>query len=60
MKVVSRAKHSSLFGLLIIDEEKSLVTLAPAVNVSKLFSLSPERGKKARVFITVKSLCNQA
>ena len=38
-KVIARYKHSSLFGLVISDEEKkSLIRLTPVVNVIQLFT----------------------
>jgi hypothetical protein len=36
-KVFARSKHSSLFGLVISNEEKSLITLTPGAKVIKLF-----------------------
>ncbi len=36
-KGIARYKHSSLFGLVISNEEKSFVTLTPGVNVTSLF-----------------------
>ncbi len=32
MKRLSRDKRSSLFGLFVFDEEKSLMTLTPGIN----------------------------
>jgi hypothetical protein len=36
-KVFARCKHSSLFGLIISNEEKSFITLTPGGNFIKLF-----------------------
>ncbi len=37
-KVIARYKHSSLFGLVISNEGKIFITLAPGVNIIKLFT----------------------
>ncbi len=37
-KVIARYKHSSLFGLVVCNEEQTFITLPPCVNVKKLFS----------------------
>ncbi len=37
-RVIARYKHSSLFGLIVSDEEKSFITLPTDVNVIKLFT----------------------
>jgi hypothetical protein len=37
-KVIAGYEHSSLFGLFISNEEKSLISLTQGVNVIKLFS----------------------
>jgi hypothetical protein len=39
-KLIARYKHFSLFGLVISNEEKSFITLAPGVEVIKPFSSS--------------------
>ncbi len=39
LKVFARCKHSSLFGLVVSNEEKSFITLTPGDNVSKPFSV---------------------
>jgi hypothetical protein len=36
-KVIVRYKHSSLFGLVISNEEKSFITWTPGVDLIKLF-----------------------
>jgi hypothetical protein len=36
-KVIDRCKHSSLFGPIDCNEEKSFITLTPGPNVIKLF-----------------------
>jgi hypothetical protein len=36
-KKLATDKHSSLFGLVISDEEKSFFKLTPVVSVNKLF-----------------------
>ncbi len=41
-KVIARYKHSSIFGLIIGNKEKSFITLTPGANVVILFS-SPLR-----------------
>jgi hypothetical protein len=46
-----RDKHSSLFGLIDNDEEKSFLTLIPSGNLIKLFTSSLMKWHKARVFI---------
>jgi hypothetical protein len=38
-KVIASYKYSSLFGLIICNEEKSFITLTPGVNVLKPFFL---------------------
>jgi hypothetical protein len=37
-KVIARYKHSSLFGLINSDKEKSYIKLTPVVNVIKIIS----------------------
>jgi len=39
-KVFVRHKHSSLFGLIVSNEEKKFIRFAPGVNVIKLFPSS--------------------
>jgi hypothetical protein len=34
---LARDKHSSLFGLFMIYEEKSFIILAPGINIIRLF-----------------------
>jgi hypothetical protein len=36
-KVIARYKHSSLFGLVVSNKEKSFITLTPGVDVMKFF-----------------------
>ncbi len=36
-KVIARYKHSSLFGLVVSNEEKSFITLTLGINVEKHF-----------------------
>jgi hypothetical protein len=36
-KVIARYKHSSLFGLIVSNEEKSFITLTPGINVVEHF-----------------------
>ncbi len=49
--VFARCKHSSLFGL-VSNEEKSLITTSPSVNVIKhFFFVADDEAKKARVFV---------
>jgi hypothetical protein len=36
-KVIARYKHSSLFGLIISNKEKSFITFTPGVNAINLF-----------------------
>jgi hypothetical protein len=37
LKMIARYKHSSLFGLLISNKEKSFITLKPGANVIKKY-----------------------
>jgi hypothetical protein len=37
LKVFARCKHSSLFGLVVSNEEKSFITLRPGDNVTNPF-----------------------
>jgi len=36
-KVIARYKHSSLFGLVVSNEEKSFITLTPGHDLNKHF-----------------------
>jgi hypothetical protein len=59
-KVVARYKHSSLFGLVISDEEKSFITLTPGVEVTKPFLLHyprPLTNKLECFFMAWLNLC---
>ncbi len=48
-KVIARYKHSSLFGLIISNEEKSFITLTPGANVIKtFFFVTDEQAKLIR------------
>jgi hypothetical protein len=42
-KVFARCKHSSLFGLVISNEEKSFIILTPGDDVITLFSVADFR-----------------
>jgi hypothetical protein len=44
-KVFARCKHSSVFGLVVSNEEKSFITLTPGVSVTKLLKSLTEAKK---------------
>jgi hypothetical protein len=45
-KVLAKCKHSSLFGLIVCDEEKSFITLTPGVSHIKRFFFITDKEAK--------------